>query len=269
MVEDLLTPRLEGHGHVLFTSRIRDLSRLGMLLEIPPMATEEGVRLLLRGYNDREIQQRHKDTATNIITRLGRLALAIDQAASYIKYKRIPLGQLGDFLTTYEAERRRILSYTPKIFWEYRKVQSEGEVEHISAFTTWEMSFQQLGSGDAMWKKDAAHFLTLSAFFAPISITESLFRYYQEAGKGEVEWMKIFRVTDGIEDDKGEKDEDEGTEDKKLGKQSAGERFHGVWDPDRFWDVIASSEELSLLQSISAGTGQEGASFSLHPLIRD
>ena len=126
-----MTRVLGGCGHVIFTSRNRDLGRLGTLLEVPPMATDEGVELLLRGFNVTDIRNQHRETASKITKRLGELALAIDQAAAYIKYKRTPLDNLEDFLTTYEAERQKILSYTPKNFWEY---------EHINAFTTWELS---------------------------------------------------------------------------------------------------------------------------------
>ena len=150
--------RLGGHGDVIFTSRNRDLGRLGTLLEIPPMATDEGVRLLLRGYNDNDIQNQHRETASKITKRLGELALAIDQAAAYIKYKRIPLDRLEEFLTTYEAERKKVLSHTPKNRWEY---------EHVNAFTTWELSFQQLVSGDEPWKKHAGHFLDFICLFRP------------------------------------------------------------------------------------------------------
>jgi hypothetical protein len=148
MVEALLNPSLEGNGHVLFTSRNRDLSRLGTLLEISSMTTNECIRLLLRGYNDNDIQQTHQDEASRIAIRLGSLALAIDQAATYIKYKLMPLDRLGDFLPTYEAERKKILSYTSNKFWEYRKMQTGEKEEHISAFTTWNLFFQQLTSGD-------------------------------------------------------------------------------------------------------------------------
>lgn len=221
------------------------------------MATEEGVRLLLRAYNDNEIQQRHKDTASSIVERLGNLALAIDQAEAYIKYKRILPDRLGDFLATYEVERQRILSYTPKNFWDY---------EHINAFTTWELSFQQLGSGDEQWKKDAAHLLTLSAFFAPSTIAESMLRCYQEAHGSEVQWIEMFNASNMVEDDR---DEDKEKEDDNASKQSSGSGFRGTWDADRFWDVIANMDELSLLQSISPAGHHEGANFSLHPLIRD
>ena len=257
VAEALLTHDLGGYGHVLFTSRNRELGRFGTLLEITPMSTEEGVRLLLRGYNIHDVQKQHRDTASEIIERLGHLALAIDQAAAYIKYKRMPLDRLGDFLTIYEAERQKILSYTPKKFWEY---------EHINAFTTWELSFQQLGLGDECWKEGTAHFLTLSAFFAPTTITESLFRLYHE--RCPTDWIRIFIRNGGVQDDE-ESDESRTKEDGQAGNQSSGRGSNDMWDPDRFWDVIARSDELSLLQSISPGTDQEGASFSLHPLIRD
>ena len=250
------------------------------------MATEEGVRLLLRGYNSNDIQEPHQDTASKIIKRLGGLALAIDQAAAYIKYKRMPLDRLEDFLTTYEAERQNILSYTPKNFWEYK---------HINAITTWELSFQQLGSGDEPWKNSAAHFLTLSAFFAPTTITESTFRYYHKAFDRvayDIDWIRLFTDPDGVQDERdgkddkhdkhtkhtkdgeGEGEDEDEDEDKNQHQDEAGSQFsercfHGSWDPRRFWDVLVSSEELSLLQSISPGMGQEGAHFSLHPLIRD
>ena len=236
------------------------------------METPEGVRLLLRGYKETDIQPKHQIVASSIVERLGNLALAIDQAAAYITYKRILLDRLAGFLSTFEAERQKILSYTPKNFWEY---------EHVNAFTTWELSFQQLGSGDIRWKNSVAHFLTLSAFFAPTNITESIFRCYQQFTGSKIAWMQIFTMPDEVHYDRHdraeseneiegeEKDDNEEEEDNRADSRSSGRNFDSTWDPDRFWDVVARSDELSLLQSVSPGTDQEGASFSLHPLIRD
>ena len=244
------------------------------------MTTDEGVRLLLRGYNNHDVQQQHQDVASKITKRLGELALAIDQAAAYIKYRRISLDCLEDFLATYEAERKKILSYTPKNFWEYERN------ERINAFTTWELSFQQLVSEDEPWKKDAGHFLTISAFLAPTSISESIFRNYHKFTICEA-WIEMFNKTNGIQDDgddkdeeaeeaeEDEQDEDEDEDDEDVEKKineadsQSSEVDCYMWDPDRFWEVITKLDELSLLQSISPGTGHEGANFSLHPLIRD
>ena len=223
------------------------------------MATDEGVRLLLRGYNGNDIQNQHRETASKISMRLGELALAIDQAAAYIKYKRIPLDRLEEFLTTYEVERQNVLSYNPKIRWEY---------EHVNAFTTWELSFQQLVSGDEPWKKDAGHFLTLSAFFASTTISESIFRSYQKISLRNPAWTKIFSDAGAVQDEDAEDAKDVN---KKVGKDDSQSSEVGcdTWDSNRFWDVIAKADDLSLLQSISPSTGHEGANFSLHPLIRD
>ena len=226
------------------------------------MTTEEGVRLLLRGYNEKDVQPRHRIAASSIVDRLGRLALAIDQAAAYINFRRMALDRLEDFRATYEAERKKILAYSPHKFWEY---------EHINAFTTWELSFQQLGSVDDQWREEMEHFLTLSAFFAPTIITESLFRHYHHLQVGEVAWLQMFTKNGEIrdaeigEDEDEIEDEDENIENSKSSSHGPG----GPWDSDQFWHVIASSEELSLLQSTSQGNDKEGAEFSLHPLIQD
>jgi len=226
------------------------------------MTTEEGVRLLLRGYDGHNVEQ-HNAAASSIVTRLGGLALAIDQAAAYIRYKQMPVDRLGEFMTTYEAQQQKVLSYTPPIFWEYGTMQIHGEAEQnkaTSAFTTWEMSFQQLKMGNESRKKDVAHFLTLSAFFDPIKIGEAMFHHYWAAGGRQLEWMHIWCAADYIE---GDKEVNDGA------NVSSSEGSRDGWDSERFWEVITKLHGLSLLQSISSGVGAEGASFSLHPLIRD
>jgi tetratricopeptide (TPR) repeat protein len=247
------------------------------------MTTEDGVRLLLRGYDEHNIQQ-HTQEGSRIVTRLGGLALAIDQAAAYIKYRRIPLERLAEFLTTYEAQRQKILEYTPKKFWEYGTMQFHEEAEQkkgISAFTTWEMSFQQLELQDASTKDEVAHFLTLSSFFDPAKIGESLFRHHWESNGSQSQWMYIFSTTEDVKSDDnlspdggsaGHRDSDDLTSRHHSSFQSETAilalQSRGTWDSERFWDAIAQSYELSLLQNITSDI-REGASFSLHPLIRD
>jgi hypothetical protein len=57
MLESLLTGPSGGRNHELFTSRNRDPERLGKLLEIPLMTTEEDARLLSRKYDDCNVEQ--------------------------------------------------------------------------------------------------------------------------------------------------------------------------------------------------------------------
>jgi Tetratricopeptide repeat len=268
----------------MFTSRSRDLDRLGTIVEVPPLSPEEGLTLLLRGYDVRDRQHDMKDEGSNIITRLGGLPLAIDQAAAYIQYKKIPLNGLPKFLAEYEAHKEKILQYTPQNFWEYGTMQIHGKEEEnqaISAFTTWEMSFQQLES-DILQKENAAHFLTVSAFLDPSNIGEYLFRNHWEANAPQPEWMQLFDAAD--EEDSSEDTSEKGNQRDGFLESALSPDTHshrnpgdgssilpkqGRWDSERFWNLIYKSYQLSLVQSIGSREEHGDAKFSLHPLIRD
>ncbi|KAL8813202.1 MAG: hypothetical protein Q9200_000431 [Gallowayella weberi] len=241
-------------SHVIVTSRHAGLDRLGTTIELPAMSPDEGVHLLLRSYSDDEIND-NLETAKEIVHRLGRLPLAIDQAAAYIKYKRIPSRRLGEFLHTYEVQREKILKYTPSRFWEYNSMQIHGEEDQskaINAFMTWEMSLEQLITASQTEKDELTHFLTLSAFFNPTRIEEPLFSnywnntYYQDTSG----WLHIVSTTHH-------------SADTSLNTQNP----RGPWDTDKFWEMLVKMHELSLLQNIE--NNAEAAAFSLHPLVRD
>jgi tetratricopeptide (TPR) repeat protein len=268
---------------VIFTSRSRGLDRLGIVVEVSPLSPEEGLTLLLRRYDVRDRQHDMNGEGSKIITRLGGLPLAIDQAAAYIQYKKIPLKRLPEFLAEYEAHEK-ILQYTPQNFWEYGTMQIHGKEEEnkaISAFTTWEMSFQQLES-DTLKKENAAHFLTVSAFLDPSNIGEYLFRNHWEANAPQPEWMQLFNATDeedSSEDASEKGDSGDGFLESALSPDTHPHRSpgdgssilpkQGRWDSERFWNVIYKSYQLSLVQSIGSREEHGDAKFSLHPLIRD
>ena len=268
----------------MFTSRSRGLDRLGTVVEVSPLSPEEGLTLLLRGYDVRDRQHDMNGEGSKIITRLGGLPLAIDQAAAYIQYKRIPLERLPEFLAEYEAHKEKILQYTPPNFWEYGTMQIHGEEEEnkaISAFTTWEMSFQQLES-DILQKENTAHFLTVSAFLDPSNIGEYLFRNHWEANAPQSEWMQLFNATDeedSSEDASEKGDSGDGFLESALSPDTHPHRSpgdgssilpkQGRWDSEQFWNVIYKSYQLSLVQSIGSREEHGDAKFSLHPLIRD
>ena len=238
---------------------------------------------MLRGYDIRDRQHDTNDEGSKIIARLGGLPLAIDQAAAYIQYKKIPLKRLPEFLAEYEAHEK-ILQYTPQNFWEYGTMQIHGKEEEnkaISAFTTWEMSFQQLDS-DTLKKENAAHFLTVSAFLDPSNIGEYLFRNHWEANAPQPEWMQLFNATD--EEDSSEDASEKGDSGDGFLESALSPDIHphrspgdgssillkqGRWDSERFWNVIYKSYQLSLVQSIGSREEHGDAKFSLHPLIRD
>jgi tetratricopeptide (TPR) repeat protein len=272
-----------GHGDVLITTRHQSLEQLGTVIEVPPMPTDEAVKLLLHGYSETNVDP-YKPQASEIITRLGALALAIDQAASYIQYIQLPIQRLGEFLPTYEAQRAKILQHTREHFWEYGAIRVVDKAERhqaISAFTTWEMSFQQLYRNDDKRREAAAHFLTLSAFLGPTNISESLFRYHWQLEQPQ--WMNVFEASTDTDSDNGISSSDEELGEGELESSPSGSTIlqEGIcqpgtsetsrprWDADRFWHLINQAYSLSLLQNISRGADQEDATLAMHPLIRD
>ena len=92
------------------------------------------------------LQSRHERTeetvenARRIVETLGGLALAIDQAATYIRAGDMPL---KSFAEVFANRRSAILKHTPT-HWEYSKTRLEERDKPLSVFTTWEMSFEQL-----------------------------------------------------------------------------------------------------------------------------
>jgi tetratricopeptide (TPR) repeat protein len=247
------------------------------------MPTDEAVKLLLRGYSETNIDP-YKSQASEIIIRLGALALAIDQAASYIQYIQLPIQRLGEFLPTYEAQRAKILQHTQEHFWEYAAIRVVDKAERpraISAFTTWEMSFQQLYRNDDKRREAAAHFLTLSAFLEPTNISESLFQYHWQSKHPQ--WMDVFKASTDTDSDNEISSSDEElvegepesspsgstTSQEGIRQPGTSETSRPRWDTDRFWHLINQAYSLSLLQSISREADQEETTLTMHPLIRD
>ncbi|KAL8929515.1 MAG: hypothetical protein Q9208_001184 [Pyrenodesmia sp. 3 TL-2023] len=296
-------PKVE-HCHVLFTSRHGDLSRLGSRLRIPGLSPEEGVSLLLRVYENPDIENNFA-TALQIVERLGYLALAIDQAAAYIRYRRIPPHQLEKFLGTYESQRKRILKYTPSDFWEYSTVQIHGEEDQskaINAFTTWEMSLEQLKSRPSMTDLEVLRLLTVCSYLNTTKIEEFLFRNYWTSNDDQAQWLRALGTADPADKDQLDHDENEdhfggadamdpwskvnSVADMKLESQPKStfssysrpnqegndhphlrEKRSGEWDPEKFWDILHDLDTSSLVQDLESDA--QGAAFSLHPLIRD
>ena len=194
-----------GKGDILFTSRHRGLGELGPIIDVPPMPDKAGVELLLHRYTGIDVNDYMSEGST-IVNRLGGLALAIDQASAYMAYKQLPIDQLSDFLAQYEAQRKKVLQHTADHFWKYMKIGDEnGRRKAINAFTTWEMSFQQLLDG---WDppSSVAHFLTVAAFLGPIHVSESLFKFHRELSEPPPDWADIFMASRGSDDESSSSD---------------------------------------------------------------
>jgi len=216
------------HGSILITSRHAGSKELGQSIELDRMEKEEGLRLLLRssGLDTDEL-----DAAEEILSLLGNLPLAIDQARAYISKRQL---RLRAFVTEYEKRKQSIMQETPQ-FWQYRRMLPGKEKEtSLSLLTTWEMSLPMLGVGE-----HAAEFekvITLFAFFNPVNIGERLFSNDADGGNPTTSPMSIFK------DD-------------------------GHWNHMKFEDAIVKMQELSLLHFSHCNESE--ITVSLHSMVSE
>ncbi|KAI9863316.1 MAG: hypothetical protein M1813_003758 [Trichoglossum hirsutum] len=218
-------------GAMLFTSRNTDSKRLGVTITVTQMTEDEGLELLLR-QSELGVNRDNTVEGKKIIKKLGCLPLAIDQAGAYIATRKLPL-QL--FAKHYGERKEAVLKHTPSL-WEYRRRLGEDKDQTLlSVFTTWELSFQQIGK-DENERAMIGHFLSLSAFFDVTNINENLFRSHLALSDEPPQWMELFAMGN-------------------------------VWEQHKYQDVMVELQRLSLLQSMDIGSTD--SRFSLHPLVAD
>jgi tetratricopeptide (TPR) repeat protein len=169
-------------GHVIFTSRHKDSSRLGLTMDLSRMTEDEGIRLLLHF-----IPGSKNSEAGEVIALLGYLALAIDQAGAYIHSRLLPLSQ---FVSHYKKRKMRVLEEIPDE-WEYHDLQDPDHMRRLSVFTTWDMSLDLI-KGNEEEKSQKLQFLTLASFMDPYQISEVYFRSYS-AGN-DITWMEFLKT---------------------------------------------------------------------------
>ncbi|KAI9861251.1 MAG: hypothetical protein M1813_005424 [Trichoglossum hirsutum] len=218
-------------GAVLFTSRHADSERLGVTIRVTQMTEDEGLEILLH-QSKRERNDDDTKEGKEIVRKLGYLPLAIDQAGAYINARKLPP---RIFTKHYDERKEAVLKHTPSP-WEYRRRVSEGKDETLlNVFTTWELSFQQIGKNEDE-RTMIGHFLTLSAFFDATNIGEELFRSHLASNGKPPRWMEHFISG-------------------------------GLWDQYKYQDIIVELLSLSLLQSVDIESTE--SRFSLHPLVTD
>ena len=96
------------HGaKIILTSRHNDSKRLGISIEIEAMSENEGIELLLHQAGLEKTPD-NLEHARAITQKLGGLALAIDQVATYVNARHMPL---HTFSEVYEKRRAAILKH--------------------------------------------------------------------------------------------------------------------------------------------------------------
>ena len=204
-------------GRILFTSRHRDLARLGHQVDVSVMTEDESLKVLLQRS---PLDDEEKLHGGQIAATLGYHVLALDQAGSYLRAHSV---ELRNFVSHYHKRKEVILNEIPDE-WEYRRTISDEEKEtSLKIFTTWELSFEQIiGCEEEIRQKE--HFLSLAAFFDITAISERYFEAYFNALKPE--WMAIFTS-------------------------------EGRWDGDKLGDVLTEFRKLSLLQMPNAAVAEQ------------
>jgi len=216
-------------GSILITSRLSGSKELGQSIEFDRMEKEEGLQLLLqssRGDTD------EVDAAEEILSLLGNLPLAIDQARAYISKRQL---RLRSFVTEYERRKQSVMREIPQ-FCQYRRMlPGEDKETSLSLLTTWEMSLQLLCVGEHAGELEQV--ITLFAFFNPVNIGERLFSNDADDGNLTTSPMSLFRDDDGD------------------------------WNHLGFEDAVVKMQELSLLQFSHCNESE--ITVSLHSMVSE
>ncbi|THZ57772.1 hypothetical protein D6C86_06890 [Aureobasidium pullulans] len=238
-----------GRGFIILTSRheeSRGYARpgIGNFLPVPSMEYDGGQDFLQYKLSDTTEQQR-----SELLQRLGGLALAVDQAAAYISFHKL---SIPHFLAEYESRKNDILQYYQEATWEYNKHLNDSQRQiALTAYTTWEMSFQQIEPASSDRKEWITQFLSISAFLHPARIGEHIFReFYTYEAESSV-WLNAFT---------GSESEDSASDVLESRPK---------WNGSRFQKVIRNLEQLSLVSNTGKYSKDTGPWFSVHPVIRD
>jgi tetratricopeptide (TPR) repeat protein len=211
-------------GSILITSRYSGSKELGHALDVDRMEKSEGLELLQSPEEPEELA-----AAEEILTRLGYLALAIDQVRAYISRRRL---RLREFIGEFEGRKKNIMGETPQ-FSQYRRILSDNNKTPLNLLTTWEMSLSLLGAGEDD-PKTLRDILTLFSFFHPLSISEKIFSC--DEGNRIPSPMSIFN------DD-------------------------GHWNHLKFEDAVLKMQDLSLIRFSHRGPSE--IVVSLHSMVSE
>lgn len=239
-------------GFVITTSRHLDSTRLGVGVEVRGMGENDSLELLLRRSSHQRTEANEK-LGKSIVRRLGYLPLAIDQAGSYMRRRKL---RLGDFLDHYGQRRESVLRHTPHL-WDYRKQLTDGDGEAVlSVFTTWELSFEQLSSSK---RPELMQLVSLFGFFYHESISEALFQNFGDRCGLE----QVLQLDNTNSEAQRAPGQSASWGWMKLFLNEAGE-----WSSISFGDALADLSELFLIENFERqddGTTR----FSIHPLVSD
>ncbi|KAJ7060527.1 hypothetical protein C8F01DRAFT_1231699 [Mycena amicta] len=160
------------HGNILITSRNPGLwvhtGSPQKAITVSNLLPDDAVLLLLNRAGVELLSNENKIHAVQIVQELYCFPLAIIQAGAFIS-KSSPLRQdISKYIPLYQGNKATLLSRKPE--------QSHGDYQW-TVYTTWQISFDQLGP-------QAAQFLQLCSFIHFEGITEDIFQRASEYTPG-------------------------------------------------------------------------------------
>src|ERR1700734_1010117 len=171
-------------GNILITSRNRSMGRITSfenIIEINEMAEADAINLLLRA-SCLDASAKHIEVAENIVTELGCMPLAVDQAGAYIEAGRCSIDK---YLHQFSLHRQTLMSdATFKGASKYDR----------TVYGTWDLSFKaikkrangQSSAGDAQAARAAVLILQICAFYHHSNISKDIFRSAAEESREHV-----------------------------------------------------------------------------------
>ncbi|KAJ7061240.1 P-loop containing nucleoside triphosphate hydrolase protein [Mycena amicta] len=221
------------HGNILITSRNPGLwvhtGSTGKAIAVSNLSLDDAVLLLLNRAGVELLRNENKMHAVQIAQELHCFPLAIVQAGAFIS-KSSPLRQdTSKYITLYRENKATLLGRKPE--------QSHGDYQW-SVYTTWQISFDQLGP-------QAAQFLQLCSFIHFEGITEDIFQRASEYTPG-----------------------NEPLDPSVETLQPASDFLSSFRNAESNWNSLKFGEIMSDICDYSLMTWQENA-YSIHPLVHE
>ena len=174
VVEKFLPPG--NRGNILITSRNYELCRITEdSMEVIEMEEEEGLSLLYKSAQLNNTSEDVQILAKQLLSKLGGIPLAIDQAGAYMVACRCPL---EDYLELYTKNHNQLMD-NPS----FKGASNYGS----STYETWEISMKEIEAQAAngvdsrsVAAKSAASLFKIIAFLHHENIPEELFKFAAE-----------------------------------------------------------------------------------------
>ena len=182
VVEKFIPPG--NRGNILITSRNRSMGRVVSsenIVEVNDMKEADAITLLLKA-SRLNASAENIGIAKNIVTELGCMPLAIDQAGAYIEAGRCSIDK---YLQQFSLHRQTLMSDAT-----FRGASKYDR----TVYGTWDLSFKEIterasgqsSAGDAQAAHAAVIILQICAFYHHSNISKDIFRFAAEESRDHV-----------------------------------------------------------------------------------